>query len=127
MDGSSLGSWEETASDESSDRDDEFLTAEVGDSRENLETVGVLKINFGNNSMEPRKDSLTDSSSLKLERVHVLEKKLVAKGKRREGSREKVTCEIKRRKGSREKASRKRKESEDSEVRHSRICKEVIS
>ncbi|XP_075656915.1 uncharacterized protein LOC142627022 isoform X1 [Castanea sativa] len=81
VDGSSLDSWEETTSDESNDRDDEFVRAEVGDSRENLETVGVLKINVGNNSLEPRKDSLTDSSSSKLERVQVLEKKLVAKGK----------------------------------------------
>ncbi|KAL4639193.1 hypothetical protein ACB092_03G199900 [Castanea dentata] len=81
VDGSSLDSWEKTTSDESNDRDDEFVRAELGDSRENLETVGVLKINVGNNSMEPRMDSLTDSSSSKLERVQVLEKKLVAKGK----------------------------------------------
>uniref|UniRef100_A0A7N2L9X7 Uncharacterized protein n=1 Tax=Quercus lobata TaxID=97700 RepID=A0A7N2L9X7_QUELO len=81
VDGSSLGSWEETTSDESNDRDDEFVRVEVGDSRENLATVGILKINFGNNNMQPRKDSLTDSSSSKLERVQVLEKKLVAKGK----------------------------------------------
>ena len=81
VDGSSLGSWKETISDESNDRDDEFVRVEVGDSRENLATVGILKINFGNNNMQPRKDSLTDSSSSKLERVQVLEKKLVSKGK----------------------------------------------
>ena len=94
-DGSSLDSWEETTSDESNDRDDEFIRAEVGDSRENLETVGVLKINVGNNSMEPRKDSLTDSSSSKLERVQVLEKKLVAKGKGRKVPEKKLHAKVK--------------------------------
>ncbi|XP_030961308.1 uncharacterized protein LOC115982746 [Quercus lobata] len=95
VDGSSLDSWEETTSDESNDRDDEFMRAEVGDSRENLETVGVLKINVGNNSMEPRKDSLTDSSSSKLERVLVLEKKLVAKGKGEKVPEKKLHAKVK--------------------------------
>ena len=94
-DGSSLDSWEETTSDESNDRDDEFVRAEVGDSRENLETVGVLKINVDNNSVEPRKDSLTDSSSSKLERVQVLEKKLVAKGKGEKVPEKKLHAKVK--------------------------------
>lgn len=95
MDGSSLDSWEETTSDESNDRDDEFVRADMGDSRENLETVGVLKINVDNNSMEPRKDSLTDSSSSKLERVQVLEKKLVAKGKGEKVPEKKLQAKVK--------------------------------
>ena len=95
MDGSSLDSWEETTSDESNDRDAEFVRADVGDSRENLETVGVLKINVDNNSMEPRKDSLTDSSSSKLERVQVLEKKLVAKGKGEKVPEKKLHAKVK--------------------------------
>ena len=95
VDGSSLGSWEETISDESNDRDDEFVRADMGDSRENLETVGVLKINVDNNSMEPRKDSLTDSSSSKLERVQLLEKKLVAKGKGEKVPEKKLQAKVK--------------------------------
>uniref|UniRef100_A0A2N9EC14 RRM domain-containing protein n=1 Tax=Fagus sylvatica TaxID=28930 RepID=A0A2N9EC14_FAGSY len=92
---SSLGSWEEITSDELDNTDDEFVRAEVGDSRENLETVGLLKINVGDNSMEPRKDSLTDSSSSKLERVQVLEKKLLAKGKGEKVPEKKLHAKVK--------------------------------
>ncbi len=92
---SSLGSWEEITSDELDNTDDEFVRAEVGDSRENLETVGLLKINVGDNSMETRKDSLTDSSSSKLERVQVLEKKLLAKGKGEKVPEKKLHAKVK--------------------------------
>lgn len=94
LDDSSLDSWEEITLDKSDNPDSKIIGANVGVIREELESMGAMKLN-GDDSTEAGTDPSAHPFSSTIERILAPEKHLLAEGKREKVSEKKLHVKAK--------------------------------